>query len=374
MPTIIVEPTEACNARCAYCYVVTRESRATKTMSLETLDLLFFRIDEYLAARPKEFMGLVWHGGEPLILGVEWFEAALGFQKQHCPTTTSRIRHAIQSNLTLLTLDFVRIFKKLGITTVGSSYDPFSNLRRLGEARDAAEYNRRYRDGVELLKREGMGCGIAYVVTRLSLNRPLEIFSHLLGFGVSGPIDFNPVRIYGEDFSDLKITAGEYADFLGAIFPVWWRDRAGLPDIGPFTPLVRNLLDGDRRVYCRDSGRCAQVYLNLEPDGRLSHCNRLSNADVVDYGTIHDRTLAEALADPKRNLLLERNRVLFEGECQGCRFWNICHGGCPADSWYENGSLLHKSSLCDARKGFVEKYVEPTILDGLRSQGGGLPD
>jgi radical SAM protein with 4Fe4S-binding SPASM domain len=105
------------------------------------------------------------------------------------------------------------------------------------------------------------------------------------------------------------------------------------------------------------------MYVHLAPDGRLSHCNRSSDLNSLDYGTIYEKSLSQALADPKRRPLLDRNRVLFEGECRGCRFWNICHGGCPLHSWYETGSFMHKSFLCGAKKDFIEKYVEP-ILGG----------
>lgn len=361
MATIIFRPTEACNASCSYCYVVHRDSRVAKTMSLDTLELLFVRINEFLIDRPNDKMGLIWHGGEPLILGPQYFEKAIEFQKKHCVRTSSRIRHAIQSNLTLLTVDLVNVLKKLGIITVGSSCDPFSNLRGLGKTADAAEYNRRYLDGVELLKKEGMECGIIYVVTKLSVDKPLDIFHYLTDLGVSGPIDFSPVIIDNDKLKHLKITAEEFTDFLGAIFPVWWRNRSRYPDIGPFSTLVRNLLDGDRRLTCYDSGRCAYMFINLSPDGRLSHCNRSSDWNLLDYGTIHEKTLSQALSDPKRKTLFDRNRVLFEGECRGCRFWNICHGGCPMYSWHETGSFMHKSFLCGAKKDFIEKYVEPMI-------------
>jgi uncharacterized protein len=373
MATVIFKPTEACNARCVYCDVVHKESRAVRTMSKEVLELLFVRINEYLTDRPDDDMEIIWHGGEPLLLGTEYFETALAFQERHCAKTSSRINHSIQSNLTVLTPDLVRVLKKIGIGSIGSSYDPYTNLRGLGEGVDAAEYRRRFVRGVALLEKEGMGCGIIYVVTRLSLERPLEIFYNLTNFRIDGAVNINPVIIYHDNLNHLKITPEEYADFLGAIFPVWWRNRSRYPHVGPFRSLIRNFVDGERHLSCGDSGNCANTHLNLAPDGRLSQCGRSSDWKLLDYGSINDKTFSQVFSDPQREVLRDRNRVLSEGECNGCRFWDICHGGCPLDSWYESGSFQHKSFWCQATKDFIEKYVEPIVFDGSKKKTVTLP-
>lgn len=375
MATIIVEPTDACNAACAYCYAAGRELAAATVMSLETLELLFVRINEFLVERPRETVGVVWHGGEPLLLGPKFFAAAVEFQRRRCPGVEGRIRHGIQSNLTLLTSELAALLRRLGIQTVGSSCDPETDLRGLGRSRDAAAYDRRYREGLALLRREGLGAGVIYVVTRPVLDRPLDVFRRLIALPVTGPIDFNPVVVLDGRASGLGVTGEEFSAFLGALFPEWWAGRDRYPEVGPFTLLTRNLREGVRQLPCRDSGRCAYLYVNVAPDGRLSHCNRTSECRQLDYGNIHDRTLAQVLADPRRKPLLDRNRVLFEGECRGCRFWPICHGGCPMDSWTRTGSLMHRTMFCEAKRGFIERHVEPLIggCPGLKGQKKSAP-
>jgi uncharacterized protein len=372
--TIIVEPTGACNASCAYCYAAGRAPTPSTVMSPETLELLFVRINEYLVERPRETMGVVWHGGEPLLLGPRFFAAAVELQRRRCPGVADRIRHAIQSNLTLLTSELAGLLKALGIHTVGSSCDPATDLRGLGRERDAAAYDRRHREGLALLQREGLRAGVIYVVTRPALDRPLQVFRRLTELPVTGPIDFIPV-VLAQGAGELEVTGEEYAAFLGAIFPEWWAARDRLPEIGPFSLLTRNLLEGVRQLPCRDSGRCAYVYVNVAPDGRLSHCNRTSGCSQLDYGSLHDRSLTQVLADPRRKPLLDRNRVLFEGECRGCRFWPICHGGCPMDSWTRTGSLMHRTMFCEAKRAFIERHVEPLIggCPGLEGQKKAAP-
>jgi radical SAM protein with 4Fe4S-binding SPASM domain len=75
-------------------------------------------------------------------------------------------------------------------------------------------------------------------------------------------------------------------------------------------------------------------------------------------------SFSEVLADPQREVLLERNTILPETDCKGCRYWDICHGGCPLDAWSGSGSFLHKSEWCYAKRGFIEKYFEPTVNPG----------
>lgn len=368
MATVIFKPTEACNAKCIYCDVVHKKPRLPVIMPRETLELFFFRINEFLEEKPQEQMEIIWHGGEPLMLGPDYFAQALYFQEKHCGETGHRIRHSIQSNLTLFSRDFTEVMKKLGITSFGSSYDPILNLRGLGPKRDSQAYNRRFMDGIRLVEEEGFGWGIIYVVTKLSLVKPLEIFNFLANFSPTGAFMFNPVLLYDSKLDHLKVTPEEYADFLGAIFPAWWRHREEFPQVEPFFSLTRNLLKEDFSLMCCDSGACARHHINLLPDGTLSLCGRSADWGLLQYGSIFDRTFSEVLADPQREVLLERNTVLPETDCKGCRFWEICHGGCPLDAWSASGSFLHKSEWCHAKKGFIEKYFEPLVNPG--STGG----
>ena len=362
MATVIFKPTEACNAGCVYCDVVHKKGHSPRKMPLKTLEKFFFRLNEFLVERPDENMEVVWHGGEPLSLGPEYFAHALRLQQKHCADTGERIRHCIQSNLTLLTRELAGALKKLGIDNIGSSFDPIGNVRGLGKRRDSDAYNKRFMDAVCLLDDEGISLGIIYVVTKLSLERPLEIFQTLANLAPRGGFMFNPVLVYGRNLDYLEVSPEEYVDFLGAIFPTWWHKRDEFPLTEPFASLARNLLEESRSLMCSDSGACAYHHINVLPDGSLSHCGRSADWNLLDYGSIFDRSFSQVLGDPQREILIERNTVLPQTECKGCRFWDICHGGCPLDAWSVAGSFLHKSEWCYAKKGFIEKYFEPVAM------------
>ena len=121
MATVIFKPTDRCNSNCAYCSVLQNEHN--RDMADDVLETLFRRINEYLVAHPHEHVDFTWHGGEPLLLGPAYFDRAWQLQQQYCPATKDRIKHLIQSNLTLFHEGFVEPFRRLGIEQVGSSYE-----------------------------------------------------------------------------------------------------------------------------------------------------------------------------------------------------------------------------------------------------------
>ncbi len=366
MAVLILKPTETCNSNCAYCDVV-RKPTTGQVLSFELLDLVYQRIDEFLRAEPEEELEVIWHGGEPLTLGPDYFWQALAFQQQRCPETQARIRHSIQSNLTLFTEAFAEVFRRLGITQIGSSYDPAPQVRGPGAAIDSTAYNRLFMRGEALAHRLGFGTGIIYVVTRRSLEDPLEVFRFLANLELKGGFNMNPVLIYGDDPHDLAVTPTEYARFLGTILPWWWERRKRYPDVQPFSSFLKNYQGEGRSLGCGDSGRCAYAHLNVDPAGEVSHCGRSSDWGLLPYGHLRDRSFKDMLADPQRHQLMARNTLLRDGPCRDCRFWSLCHGGCPLDGWADQGALTARSGWCEARKIFLEEHFEP--VTGLRWEG-----
>jgi uncharacterized protein len=362
MTTLILKPTEACNAACVYCEVDRKGWRNAKIMPAEMLERLFERVDEYLRGEPAAQLEIIWHGGEPLLLGPAYFERARDFQDKHCAKTSGRIRHTMQTNLTLLTPDHVAAMRRLGMSSVGTSYDPVLGVRLLKKNDDGTAYNRRFLDAVALLEREGFRWGVICVVTKRSLDRPLDIFRFLTNLAPDGGAMFNPVNVDLAEHGDLAVTGEEFADFLGAIFPEWWAHRDRYPRIEPFRSLTDDLTSPRKEChFCSEGGRCADTHFNLGPDGRWSHCGRAADWGVIDYGTVFDRSIAEVFADPARDDLRRRSAVLHDGECRDCRWWSVCHGGCPLDAYGAAGSFFARTLWCDAKRRLIEQHILPVI-------------
>ena len=150
MATVIFKATEECNARCIYCDVVHKTAHGPTTMPQATLKLFFSRVNEFLKQRPDERLEIIWHGGEPLLLGPAYFEQAWEFQQKHCSQTADRIKHELQSNLTLFRKEFSPIFRKLGIGAIGTSFESIDGLRGLGPERDSRGYNKKFLEAIKM--------------------------------------------------------------------------------------------------------------------------------------------------------------------------------------------------------------------------------
>ena len=98
-----------CNLGCAYCYYLDkadiyggREPR----MSLEMLETV---IREYIAANDVPEVTFNWHGGEPLVLGLDFYRKAMELERKYADGKT--VFNTLQTNGTLLTpewADFLR--------------------------------------------------------------------------------------------------------------------------------------------------------------------------------------------------------------------------------------------------------------------------
>ncbi len=358
MATLILKATEQCNANCYYCDVVRKADTGHK-MSLEVVETLFARVNEYLNSQNDERVELLWHGGEPLLMGPRFYESVLELQQKHCNVTKQRIRHSIQTNLTVFSERYVDILRRMGVTSVGTSFDPEPRVRGLGKEIDTLAYNRRFLKALRILETNGFGWGMIYVVTRRNLKRPLDIFHFLMNLKLSGGVNFNPVLIYDQERRDIAISADEFAEFLGVVFEYWWKHRQRFPDVQPFRSLVETIMEGRPSMGCADSGDCTYHHLNVAPNGETSQCGRAADWGLLSFGNIKDKPLYELLRDRQRDTFVRRLDVLRQGECKECRFWNLCHGGCPLDAYSKHASFMHKSEWCASKRRFLLEYFQP---------------
>src|SRR6202022_2723031 len=95
------------------------DRKSTATMSLETLDLVCRRVFE--SPRLDRQLEVAWHGGEPLVVPLAWYEDALELMAKQRPAAL-QLKHCFQTNGLLVNEDWARFFARTG-ARVGLSID-----------------------------------------------------------------------------------------------------------------------------------------------------------------------------------------------------------------------------------------------------------
>ena len=165
----------ACNLDCTYCYYLEKQKLYAASGRQEMSDELLEKyIHDYIATQPTDNVLFTWHGGEPLMRPMNFYERALRLQEKHAQGKT--IENALQTNGTLLTLNWCNFLKDNNFL-VGISIDGTQEMHdHYRISRSGHGTWRQVMRGVELLQRCGVDWNAMAVVNDFNALHPLEFY------------------------------------------------------------------------------------------------------------------------------------------------------------------------------------------------------
>lgn len=336
--TAIVKPTYACNLGCLYCYEGGR-ARACERMSLDTLRNVITGLAQYHG--PERTTHIIWHGGEPLLMGLDFFRAAVQIQQEL--GADYKFDNSIQTNGTLLT-DEVLDFCQEHHFSIGASLDgpqwlhdftrPYSDGHpSFSDVLDAVNRMRERRGSNS---QHHIGGGVIAILTKPVLPHLDEFYEFFRDNHIH--LKLNPIFYAGRGATvrdKLGITPQEYGEAMVYLFDRWFYEPDHIIDIDPFDLILGNLMTGDP-WGCQFGPACWDAFIAVDPAGNVHPCGRWSNEDQFCMGNLNQQSLAEIRQSP----VLEefrRGRARAWLKCRECEFRPICNSGCV-----ENGYLLRQ--------------------------------
>jgi len=331
-----------CNLRCQYCFYNTRDQLTRNVMSSEL-------IEKFLVEYLELFSGhlfFIWHGGEPLLAGLSFFERVLELQKKHAKKEQT-IKNAIQTNATLVDDKWAEFFKahdfKVGVSLDGDkdSHDHFRMNHGGGGSFD------RVVRGIEVLRRHGIEPGVIQTLTHdntANVREDFNFFANILGAKRWGVNDFFDTDTINQAMLDQSITNEELIDFLKTYIDMWLTQDNGEIQIREIENFMAGVL-GKRASSCTFNGACTG-YFCLEHDGKVYPCDRLSNRSELLFGNLSSQSLLEILNGPPRLRYAEGVNTLHP-DCSSCEWQKTCHNGCTAN---RIGGVGGKYYFCETRK------------------------
>ena len=372
----VVKPTSACNGACVYCSAWHDEDAspgARGRMSTDQVDAYLARIAEWVeqaTPRPRR-ISLLWHGGEPLLMGRPFYRHVLETCRAMEARTGLEIRHLMQSNITLVDEAWAALLGELlHGRRLGSSYDPVAGIRLL---RSGESYEEAWARGYRILRQAGVHVGIVCVVHRHHVADAAGFYRAFRELDYEGGIRVNPLYAAGLAARDhaLHITPEQWGEFLWDLYQAWNADgrRLRIDPLRGWDALAR----GRRaRLACAFSGSCTRGFTGLRADGTVYTCGRSMDGELGAFGRLSDAPLATLLRSEPRRAFLNRVAWLRQGECAGCRWWTFCHGGCPNDAHLVHGDALRRTHWCEGRRSFLERAYG-ALVSGAQDDGGASP-
>ena len=344
-----------CNLDCTYCYYLHKEGLLhqprTPRMSDETLEQ---HIRQYIEAQTGDEVVFSWQGGEPTILGVEFFRKAVELQARY-RKPNQRIENDLQTNGTLLDAEWAAFLKKHNFL-VGLSCDGPARLHDLYRVNKGGQPTHdKVVAAAKLLKRHGVPFNALCVVNRENAKYPLDVYRFLTReLGVQRvqfiscvePTVFHDVAPNRWDPAPLPITGTpqakpgapdsvvtdwsvdpeDWGAFLCKVWDEWHARDYGKVHVDLFETAVAQSM-GMPSQRCVTAEFCGKG-LVVEHDGDVFSCDHYVYPEYK-VGNIRETHWGDmAYSEPQKKFGFAKRDTLPQ-YCRECTYLKLCWGECP---------------------------------------------
>lgn len=362
-----------CNLSCTYCYYLEKKKLfpSTREMKMdEALLEVFTR--QFIESQDVPEVTFTWQGGEPTLMGIDFFRKAITFQEKYRNGKT--IHNAFQTNGTLITEDWCRFLHDHHFL-VGVSVDGPREIHDAHRVNVAGKPSfDQVMQAIHLFKKHKVDFNTLTVVHRDNATYPLEIYRFLKSVG-SGFIQFIPIverlrrsaaenelQLVGpEDYTDTTVTEWsvrpeDYGTFLITIFDEWVRNDVGKTFVQLFDVTLANWV-GQPAGLCVFSETCGNAMV-LEHNGDLFTCDHYVYPQHK-LGNIRFATIRQ-MAQSAQQFTFGNNKLTkLPPYCVRCDYRFACHGECPKHRFERDpDGVPGLNYLCKAYKMFFS-YVHP---------------
>lgn len=333
---IMTKPRGAiCNLDCKYCYFLSKERLYPGSDFRMPETLLEEYTRQYIAAQRVPEVTFAWQGGEPTLMGLDFYKQAVGYQQKH-KQPGMRIFNALQTNAVTLDDDWCAFFAAHDFL-IGVSLDGPPALHDAYRVdKGGAPTFERVLKGIRLLQKHKVEFNILTTVHAANMNHPLEIYRFVRDEIGAQFMQFIPIVERdnatgfqeGETVTARSVSAAQYGQFLIAIFDEWVRRDVGRIFVQIFDVALA-AWTGNNPGLCIFEETCGRA-LAMEHNGDVYSCDHFVEPAHL-LGNIGVIPLAEIVTLPQQQRFGQAKRDSLPQYCLDCDVRFVCNGGCPKD-------------------------------------------
>ncbi len=327
---VMLKPTGAiCNLDCTYCFYLDKEQLYPgDTRFRMTEEVLESFTRQYLEAQRVPEVTFAFQGGEPTLMGLDFYRKAVELQQKFRKPGT-RVINALQTNGVLLDEDWARFLKQHRFL-VGLSLDGPEHLHdafRVDKGGNATWP--RVMRALGLLKAHGVDWNLLCVVNRRNGDYPTELYRFFREHGAEF-LQFIPAveRPPEGGVSDWSVGPEQWGDFLSRVFDLWVRHDVGRVYVQHFDVALQAWLglEPGLCVHAETCGNC----LAMEHNGDLFSCDHYVSPQHY-LGNVTQASVAGLVGSPFQRKFGTGKRDTLTRQCRECPVRFACNGGCPKD-------------------------------------------
>lgn len=341
-----------CNINCKYCFEIAKDVKN----SILTPSLLRKTIEDV----GKKF-SVVFHGGEPLIVGRKRFSELLEIVRQFYPEKVTSVK--IQTNGTLLNQSWIEMlfseYKDLNIE-IAISLDGTYNMNRLRVDAQENPTFAKVRNAFQLLENNGIYAGMLSVISKKSLKYAKEYIDLIDSIPNLKFVKINALfNIENNELAKDSISPLEFAYFIKETASYYI--EKGLYkrlSIEPLLSILQRINNKESR-YCNFSCNKCFNFISIYPNGDIAPCDCFSiNEYLIDNINRMDRE--SALLEESIEAYLESKEIeklnQVTDECLKCDIYSFCRGGCLSHRYYFRKNERLKREFCSSKKHLYDYF------------------
>jgi uncharacterized protein len=340
----------SCNIGCKYCFHRYKQQQDfSQRMPISVIESLFTGMINIYG---KKSLQVLWHGGEPMLAGMDFFQQAVDLQTSLTGSPES-FENGIQTNATCLNAEWARFFKKYDFK-VGLSIDGTPETHdKMRVFRNGKGTSSAVKKAIENLRAENCDFGVVCVVHQAHLGKEQAIFDFFQSMDIDN-YRLSPCIEFGKDgnYTEYSLRPGDFGKFLINLFDIWVANNNPKIKIGYLEDIVHGILYGHCRS-CLLNDTCRR-FLVIDWNGEVRPCDDFCGQKNV-LGNIQD-----GLDNIFKGTAYQQ---LFKGidterqKCKDCEWFSLCMQGCPYRK-NKNGQYL----LCEDNK-IIFQYIASKMLE-----------
>jgi uncharacterized protein len=343
MLQFVVKLSKYCNLRCTYCYEYHELGDKTR-LPLAIIDRVFENVHDYALATGEQTVRFIWHGGEPFLIPVEYYEAIARSQQTIFGGKVAA-DNIVQTNLTVLPdrlLDYLR--SERFFSWLGVSFDVYGDQRVDTKGRMRTET---ILANIDKLMESNVPFSAITVLARNTLPHIGNICRFFDQLKIS--VRFLPFYLSASDgqIGAHALSYEELVSSLISVFDSWLASEHATP-VMPVDDYVDwailHLTSTFRRTYNRETNECIFV---VGTDGGTWGCAE-HYGDEFKYGNLSADSVEAILNSDHRRLAVERAQHRMAQHCRRCPYFGACPGHFVGDASPQEQQMLAASG-CPVR-------------------------